>query len=64
MSVRLNLSNQKSTSPRAIAARLIDRAEPDAEERLALNDALRALHVLIEEARKRVPQEEPKEDTA
>src|SRR5438105_9381012 len=38
---------------RAIAARLIEQTEPDMNERLALNDALRSLQVLIRETRTR-----------
>ena len=48
---------------RAVAARLIDQAGPDAEEQLALRDALRALRTLVEEARK-LHREEPEEDIA
>lgn len=52
---------------RAIAARLNDQHPPDADERMALRDALRALRVLIEETRsqpKRASQKVEKKDIA
>jgi hypothetical protein len=39
-----------NAAERAISARLMERVEPDVEEKLALHDALRALRVLIGEA--------------
>ena len=50
-----------NVAERAIAGRLKERPEPDPEESLALHDALRAMHILIEETRK-LRQEEPEEE--
>lgn len=58
------LPSKINIAHRAIAARLIDRAEPDAEERLALNDALRALSILVDDTRRPERKEEPQEDIA
>jgi len=42
----------------AIAARLTDPQQTDLTERIALNDALRALRVLLQEAKRRPEQRE------
>ena len=51
-----------NVAERAIAVRLKERPEPGPKERLALNDALRAMQILIEETRKL--RQEPEENTA
>lgn len=56
-----SLPTKISVAERAIAVRLKERPEPGPEERLALNDALRALEILIDETRKL--RQEPEEKT-
>jgi hypothetical protein len=53
-----------SIAERAISARFRDPVPPDLEESLALQDALRALGVLIEETGKPGRREEPEQDIA
>ncbi|PYU23798.1 MAG: hypothetical protein DMG30_10665 [Acidobacteria bacterium] len=50
----------------AIAARLTDPQQTDLTERIALNDALRALRVLLEETKRRPeqPEDRKREDIA
>jgi hypothetical protein len=43
---------------RAIAARFLERNEPDVDERLALDDALRALRVLMGETPSKTVQQQ------
>ena len=49
---------------RAIAARFLERNEPDVDEKWALNDALRALRVLIGETPSKTVWQQPKKDIA
>ena len=52
-----SLPGKINVAEQALAARLAERPEPDAQEILALHDALRALRILITETRlKSVPQ--------
>jgi hypothetical protein len=48
---REELPSKINAAEKAIAARLIDKSQPDVHERIALNDALRALRVLVEETK-------------
>jgi hypothetical protein len=65
-----DLSGKINIAERAISARLRESSDLDFEERIALNDGLRALHVLMSELRAKKSEEkrdkEPgeKKDTA
>jgi hypothetical protein len=59
-----SLPAKTNIAERAIAARFLERNEPDADEKLALNDALRALRVLIGEAPSKTVWQQPKKDIA
>jgi hypothetical protein len=63
---RDSLPPRVNIAERAIAARLTDPQQTDLAERIALNDALRALRVLLEEAKRRPEQREDRkrEDSA
>jgi hypothetical protein len=64
LATRDSLSMKINIAERAIAARLAERQQPDLTERIALDDALRALRVLLGETRQPAPDTRKSEDIA
>lgn len=67
LSSREELPAKISAAEKAIAARLRETDQADLEERIALNDGLRALQILMNEVQPhsaRAPSQDGKKDTA